>query len=121
MSKKSTESNTRKRYTPEEKANVLDYISTHNAQNGRGGQSAASKHFGIPPITLAAWSRAADSPAPVAKKRGRKPGSTNVATASGTGYASKLSQLSSLAQEIDKAESELEKLKSKFSSLVSKL
>lgn len=48
-----------KRYTPAEKQEVVDYVNQVNAQNGRGGQSAAAKKFGVSVLTVSAWLKAA--------------------------------------------------------------
>lgn len=50
---------TRKRYTPEEKQEVLDFVAQFNVENGRGGNKAASEKFGISPITISQWSKKA--------------------------------------------------------------
>lgn len=56
------------RYTPEQKKEVIDFVANYNAQNGRGGQSAASKKFGVTPLTISAWQKALGSSAPKGKK-----------------------------------------------------
>jgi transposase-like protein len=48
-----------KRYTPAEKQAVVEYVSQFNAQNGRGGQAAASKKFSVSVLTVSAWLKAA--------------------------------------------------------------
>lgn len=101
-----------KRYTEEEKNDILGFVQKYNDDNGRGGQSAASKKFGISQLTIASWLK---SDAPTGAKRGRKPGSGK--GSKGGSFSSKLSALSALASQIDKAEADLEKLKSKFKSL----
>ena len=44
-----------KRYTAEEKQQVVDFVNKHNAANGRGGATAASNKFGVSQLTVAAW------------------------------------------------------------------
>lgn len=66
------------RYTDAQKQEVVDFVASYNATNGRGGQSQAAGKFNISPLTVAAWlkgkgsssSKAAKSPkaAKVAKK-----------------------------------------------------
>ncbi|MCF7676245.1 MAG: hypothetical protein K9M97_12930 [Akkermansiaceae bacterium] len=51
-----------KRYTDAEKAEVINYVNEFNASNGRGGQAAAVKKFGVTALTITAWSRAAGTP-----------------------------------------------------------
>ena len=44
-----------KRYTNKEKAQVLSFVEKTNAEKGRGGITAASKKFGITPLTISNW------------------------------------------------------------------
>lgn len=62
-----------KRYTEEEKAEILKFINQVNSDNGRGGQSAASKKYGISQLTLSSWMKKAANPAAPKGKPGRKP------------------------------------------------
>ena len=113
-----------KRYSAEEKNDIVAFVQKFNADNGRGGQSAAAKKYGISQLSVASWLKAGGESAPVAgKRRGRKPGSVNKAKGGSTGgsYSAKLGELSALANQIDKAQLELDKLKSKFQSLKSSL
>jgi L,D-transpeptidase YbiS len=48
----------RVRYTDAQKKEILEFIAQYNATNGRGGQSAAVKKFGVTAITLSAWTKA---------------------------------------------------------------
>ncbi len=54
------------RYTPEKKQEVVDFVSSYNAANGRGGQSQAAKKFALSVLTVSAWLKAAG------KKKGAK-------------------------------------------------
>jgi transposase-like protein len=107
-----------KRYSPEEKGEIIKFVQLYNDENGRGGQSVAAKKFSISPLSVGTWMKAAGGSAPVTgAKRGRKPGSTNKPKAisvKGGNYFGRLTQISALANQIDKAESEIIKLKSKF-------
>ncbi len=105
-----------KRYTDEEKNDILGFVQKYNDDNGRGGQSAASKKYGISQLTIASWLKSGPS---TGAKRGRKAGS--VKGGKGGSFSSKLSALSALANQIDKAEAELAKLKAKFKALKSDL
>jgi hypothetical protein len=111
-----------KRYSPEEKQDIISFVQKFNEDNnGRGGQSAASKKYGISQLSVSSWLKSAGSAAPVTgARRGRKPGSLNKPkgfTSSGGSYSAKLGELSSLANQIDKAQADLDKLKAKFQSL----
>lgn len=86
------------RYTPELKKEVVDFVHSHNAKHGRGGQSAASRKFKISVLTVASW------------LRGSSPSSTPTATGS-KGLAKKVQSLLDLSEKIRKAETELAKLK----------
>ena len=72
--------------------------------------------YGVSALTLSSWVKAGGSPSYSGKKRGRKPGTKNKVahTSSGGSFAGKLKTLTSLAGQIDKAESGLSKLKEKF-------
>ena len=124
MSSKTKARQTRKRYTSDEKKEIVAFAQKHDAENGRGGKSAAVKKFGISPISLASWMKESGSAKPSGKKRGRKPGSKNVKK-SGTGgtgnYTAQLKELMTLAGLIDKAESGLDTLRKKFHELKSAL
>ena len=59
-----------KRYTDAEKQEVVSFAQKVNADNGRGGQAAAARKFGISVITVSTWlksSATATTPAEVAK------------------------------------------------------
>lgn len=108
-----------KRYTDAEKKEIISYVEKVNAEKGRGGQSAASKKFGISQLTISSW----------LKSSGAKPASTPSAAAAppskgvagGSGISSKLNSLLALGNEIEKAERELTKLKAKFNSVKASL
>lgn len=59
------------RYTDAQKQEVVAFVAKYNNENGRGGQSAASKKFKVTPLTVAAWLKAAGKPAK--KKAAAKP------------------------------------------------
>lgn len=122
-----------KRYSPAEKQEVIDFVNEVNATKGRGGQSSASKKFGISPLTISSWLKAGGA-AP--KKRGRRPGrpagsknkvkttATNTTTtkaSAGGSLEKKLVELQGLAKQIDAAESELSSLRKQFDGLKASL
>ncbi len=98
-----------KRYKPEEKAKVVEYVSDYNASNGRGGQSSAAKKFGISQLTIASWLKNAG----VSGKPGKSGGKGSM--------QNKLSTMLTLGQDIEKLERELETKRTKFESLKSSL
>jgi hypothetical protein len=103
------------RYTPQQKAEVLAFVASHNAANIRGGQSTAATKFNISPITVMAWIKAAG--APKAETKDVKPAATAKTPANSNGINAKLTALLALSNQITKAETELAKLNAKFSSL----
>lgn len=104
-----------KRYTAEEKNEILGFVEKHNAENGRGGQSAAAKKFGISQLSIASWLKSSGVAA--SAKRGRKGAAVAKGAVSKGSFSKKLNELSAIANQIDKAEAELAKLRAKFNSL----
>jgi transposase-like protein len=47
------------RYSPEKKQEVVNFVTSYNASNGRGGQNQAVKKFGLSVLTVSAWLKAA--------------------------------------------------------------
>jgi hypothetical protein len=47
------------RYTDAQKKEIIDFIAKYNSENGRGGQSAASKKFKVTQLTIGGWLKAA--------------------------------------------------------------
>ncbi|GAA5131284.1 hypothetical protein JIN84_06560 [Luteolibacter yonseiensis] len=109
------------RYSDDQKKEVTDFVVAYNAANGRGGASTASKKFGISPLTVVAWLGAAG----VSSKGGKKAAPAKASKAAKApkaavvsgGLNAKLTSLLALSNQIDKAEAELAKLKSRFASL----
>lgn len=121
------------RYTPEQKKAVTDFVVAYNIENGRGGSSTAVKKFGVSPLTVIAWLKAAGvkgssnkakkivkAPKEPKAPKGTK-AAKNVGGATSGGSSAKLSSMLSLSGQIDKAEAELASLKAKFSSLKASL
>ena len=121
------------RYTPEQKKAVTDFVVAYNVENGRGGSSTAVKKFGVSPLTVIAWLKAAgvkgsSNKAKKIVKAPKEPKAPKVAKAdknvggvTSGGSSAKLSSMLSLSGQIDKAEAELASLKAKFSSLKASL
>jgi transposase-like protein len=98
-----------KRYTAEEKSKIVSFVESYNTSNGRGGQSAASKKFGVAQLTVSSWLRTAGS-------------STRRSKVSGKGsMQGKLTNLLSLGQDIAKLEQELNSKRAKFDSIKASL
>ena len=56
------------RYPDEFKQQVVDFVTSYNATNGRGGQNQAAKKFKLSVLTVAAWLKAAGVKKPTSKK-----------------------------------------------------
>lgn len=100
-----------KRYTSEEKSKVVSFVAEHNATNGRGGQSAAAKKFGISQLTIASW----------LKKAGVKSSGKVSGVSIKGNMQKKLSTMLSLGQDIEKLERELGTKRSQFEALKASL
>ncbi len=46
-----------KRYSEAERSEILSFIEKYNAENGRGGQTAAVKKFGTTTLSINSWSK----------------------------------------------------------------
>ncbi|MFD0893656.1 hypothetical protein KBB96_09225 [Luteolibacter ambystomatis] len=104
-----------KRYTPEEKQKVVDFVQEANQAKGRGGVAAAVKKFGISALTISSWIKGSGSPAPA---KGRKAGGAEAGSAS---RAKLLDKLGSLDREIAKRRKELSALEATFQKLKAQL
>jgi transposase-like protein len=115
-----------KRYTPEKKQEVIDFVNEINSTKGRGGQSAASKKYGISPLTISSWIKAGPG-APkkrASKKTARKAKVARTLGASktvGGSLEKRIDDLKALAAQIDAKQSEVDTLKSKFDALKASL
>jgi transposase-like protein len=58
-----------KRYSPEAKAEILQFIRNHDSANGRGGKSAAVREFGVSALTLSNWLKASKAEGKPTKAR----------------------------------------------------
>lgn len=98
-----------KRYTAEEKSKIIAFVESHNAANGRGGQSAAAKKFGVSQLTVSGWLKGTGGSA----KSGAKAGKGSM--------QNKLATLLTLGQDIDKLDKELTAKRSKFEAIKASL
>ena len=104
------------RYTPAQKAKVLNFVDSVNAKKGRGGAAAASRKFKISQITIGQWVKKAGAPAG-AKKATSKASTKGAAKSSGNGFAAKLRRLADVHEAIGKKEAELNALQQEYASL----
>ncbi|MFM2198167.1 MAG: hypothetical protein RLZZ505_1599 [Verrucomicrobiota bacterium] len=98
-----------KRYSAEEKSKIVSFVESHNAANGRGGQSAAAKKFGVSQLTVSGWLKGSGTAARSSK-----------ASTKG-GFQSKLTALSTLGLDIAKLEKELSAKRAKFDAIKASL
>ena len=97
-----------KRYSQKEKAQVLAFVDKTNAARGRGGITAASKKFGVTPLTISNWIKAVG-------------GLTSPRTRSNPDFSGNLRRLADLHEAITKKEAELTKLQREYNALKKKL
>ena len=97
-----------KRYTDEEKAEVVKFVKGYDNKNGRGGKSAAVKKFGISALTVAKWvggktkkSRKKPTPQPKQRKSSTQPANT----------AAKLQRMLEIQNQLDALRTEFDELK----------
>ena len=123
-SKKAPNASKGRRYTEQEKAEILAFVDQVNAEKGRGGQSAASKKYKISPLTISSWLRGGPGAPAAAKTAAPSRGRGRQAAAGGSAGGSidkKLAKLQTLHGQIARAEKELSKLRAQFDSLKSSL
>ena len=113
------------RYTAEQKREVVDYVASYNAANGRGGQSHAAAKFGLSVLTVATWLKNAGTSAKGAKAKAVvkavKSAAPSAASSVPSGFAAKVASLVSVGEQVLKAEAELQALRAKFDALKASL
>ncbi len=100
-SRKKAKSSRGRRYTPEEKANIIEHVEKVNASKGRGGQTAAANKFGISMLTISSWMK--KTPATAGRGAGKSK------TVNGA-----LAKLATLHSQIEAKEKEVAKLRQQF-------
>ncbi len=106
-----------KRYTEEEKQEIVDFINDYNKTNKRGGQAKAVAKFGVSPITLKKWVEGGGKKKRKTGGRKAKKVSTPAAPAAPkaavpNGPAKKLERMLAISKEIEALQSEYESIKS---------
>jgi transposase-like protein len=101
-----------KRYTADEKQAVVDFVNNHNAENGRGGVTAAVKKFGATALTIASWVKAGSGAGKASKGRG-----ASSASAASSKRGNVLKELSKLDGIIAMKRRELDALEARFQKL----
>jgi transposase-like protein len=107
-----------KRYSAAEKQEVVDFVNSYNASNGRGGQSEAARKFNISILTVSAWlKKSGNKLAKGGKALAAEKSSAKVSSA----LTAKVASLIQMSDRIQKAELELAKLRAGYESLKSSI
>lgn len=105
-------SNRGARYTIEHRREVVDFVNSHNAIHGRGGQSEAARKYGLSLLTVANWLKKNRvnpiSPAVTSHTAGALPTETVMRT---------VAEYMELGQRIKKAEEEIAHLRKRHETL----
>jgi transposase-like protein len=112
--KQSANSKKGRRYSAEEKQEVVDFVNSWNSAKGRGGQSQAAKKFKLSVLTVSSWLKGAGVAKTKVAAKAVAPAKAAVVPA---GLASKVSSLLQIGDQIRKAESELQQLRAKYDAL----
>lgn len=129
-SRKPAASKTSIRYSPEARAEIIQFVRDHDAAKGRGGRSAAVRKFGVTALTLSKWMKVSKStgipaaaeaitavPAPATVKRGRAGRPAKGAQSGGSAPASikaALNRMLEIRNQIDALTAEFEDLKTRI-------
>lgn len=102
-----------KRYSDQEKQQIVDFVNSHNEANGRGGVTAAVKKFGTSALTISAWVKSGGADRVGNGRKGAK-------TAAG-GRSGVLAELAKLDGVIAAKRKELDALEARFQKLKASL
>ena len=111
MAKKKTTKG--KRYTAEEKQEVMDYVASVDGDNGRGGVAAAARKFGITPLTITAWKKRANGGATATASKAANRGAT--------AQSRVLHRLGEILDQVATKEAEIESLNKEYAKLKKKV
>jgi len=98
-----------RRYSVKEKEEILRYVDSVNSKQGRGGQTAAVKKYGISALTISTW------------LRGGGASSFKIGKTSSNGAGGVIAKLAAVHAEIQAKEKELASLRSQFEKLKSSI
>ena len=110
-SKKAANSKKGRRYSAEEKQQVIDFVNSWNVSKGRGGQSQAAKKYDLSVLTVSSWLKGAGVGKPSKAKAAAKAPAPAKAAVVPAGLAAKVSSLLQVGDQIRKAESDLAQLR----------
>jgi len=97
-----------KRYTLQEKAEVLDFVDRYNEEHGRGGQTAATKKYQLSPLSISSWRKQALRNGSISNHR---------AGSSSLPIGRALAQMQELHERIIEQEKAVQRLRAKFDAL----
>ena len=100
-SRKKVKNSKGRRYSEDEKANIIAHVEKVNASKGRGGQTAAAKKFGISMLTISNWMK-------------KTSGAAGVGAGKSKSVNGALVKLASLHSQIETKEKEIAKLRQQF-------
>ena len=106
-----------KRYSASEKQEVIDFVNSYNASNGRGGQSEAARKFNISILTVSAWLKKSGNKVAKGAKAGKVITTGKASAKVSSALTSKVASLIQMSDRIQKAENELAKLRAGYESL----
>lgn len=114
MAKKKTTKG--KRYTAEQKQEVVDYVASVDAEKGRGGVAAAARKFGITPLTITAWKKRAGGGSAASSSATSKGGSRGA-----TAQSRVLHRLAEILDEIEGGKAKIAALEKEYAKLKKKV
>jgi hypothetical protein len=95
---------------------VIDFVNSYNASNGRGGQSEAARKFNISILTVSTWlKKSGNKVAKVANAKATPAGKSSAKVSSA--LTAKVASLIQMSDRIQKAEAEIAKLRAGYESL----
>jgi len=94
------------RYTDAKKAKILQFVQDHDQINGRGGQSAAVKKYGVSAITISNWGKKG-----AAKPKAKTGPKTHTSSGRATDTAGKLQRMLEIQKELEALRREFDTLK----------
>lgn len=105
------------RYTPEHRQEVVDFVNSHNAIHGRGGQSEAARKYNLSLLTIAAWLKKSRAAAVVERANHRN----TIIDAETSNVLAKMVEYMDLGERIKTAEAEIVQLRARHESLAAQI
>jgi len=106
-----------KKYSKQERQDILEFVQAYNKENGRGGKAAATEKFGVNPNSIRNWQAGVAEPK-VVHARARKPRADRAAN-TGTPVIQESSV--QILEKMIQIQKSIDVLKSEFAGLRSKL